>query len=560
VTVQTTIFVDMNEYRLQTDRFDYRWLAVTKMLPLRAWQKPFWVVPRHSIPLDILRDRYSSLGGVNIVDVGKQTDIDTVTRQYPFLYEFQSKAVVEIVNSGSYLLAHTMGLGKTLTSFAAALELRRLSGYKKNVLIICPASIQPQWKDEVQKWFGQEMLTIKGTKIKRGKLWKEPNSFKLISYESFRSDWSPELATTMTDTIVVADETSKIKNRSKISKVFQEMAKRVANRIGVTGTPLSSRLDNYWRIMQWVTQGRWMSYPFFESNYTIKDVIYVGGEPMEVIVGYRNLDDFVKRLKGYVDRKTKEEVAKHLPPRTVEWRRVEMTANQVKLEGRLMEYAETAEMGILPVWQLLHTLSDGTSVTLQSMSEVMRNIDTAGVTVEDSPKLQEIDSILEELGEDKKVIFYTQFSRFARAIQRHLNTKANKTVAALATGEDPDERDASVKKFREDPNTTYLVSTDTLAMGVSFPDIDYLINADINPDVSIMLQRMDRIHRINSTTPKLIVNLYSSGIEEDIYSIIRDKALLSEQVTEGKSIMKVDIQAEIERKYGLKRKKMEIDV
>jgi superfamily II DNA/RNA helicase len=109
-----------------------------------------------------------------------------------------------------------------------------------------------------------------------------------------------------------------------------------------------------------------------------------------------------------------------------------------------------------------------------------------------------------------------------------------------------------VKKFKTDPAVKYLCCTDALAFGVDFPEIDFLVSLDLNPDLATMLQRPERIYRITSTRPKTVVAFYSSGIEEDIYEILKGKAALVEQITEGKAADKsVNIKAEIGRKYGL---------
>jgi SNF2 family DNA or RNA helicase len=470
--------------------------------------------------------------------------------KYPFLYAFQADAAAAAVNRGSFLIAHDMGLGKTLSSFAAAAELRdkhKLGG----ILIVCPASIQKQWVREIEKWFNQPSLIVAGSKKKREELWNSLEPIKIISYESLRMDW-PRSIHRM---VVIADEVSKIKNTSKINKVFQEVAKVAPCRIGVTGTPLTGRLEHYYRIAKWINPA-WMSYKFFDANYTIKEEIFIGsdGDSIDKIVGYRNLADFVKRLEGMVDRKRKSEVATQLPPKTMEWRTIAFTSTQRALHSALLGYAEDREEGILPVWQLLHTVSDGTEVTMESTSEILRQIDTAKISSEESPKLKEIADIIEELG-DEKVVIYTQFARFARHIQSYLNKAANTKVSVLATAEDTRERDASVAAFREVSAIKVLVSTDTLAMGISFSDVDYLINADIPADIGVFLQRCDRIHRIDSKYPKTIINLVSEGIEEDIYDIIMRKGALIEQVTESGVLMKVNIRHELEKKYGIRDRK-----
>ena len=559
--IDTRIELWPGMYRISSSRFDAGWVSATKALPIRTWTRPFWQVPSHSIPLNDLGNIYNRFGSVRVVNCSPHPpSAEYIKKIYPQLYDFQATAVAMAMGKGSFLIAHEMGCGKTYSCLAAALQL--LSpiegpGRLQRILIVCPASVQGQWQAEISRWTKYASIIIRGSKKTREKLWANLAStqsqsplliFGIISYESLRQDWPQDLS----QFIVIGDELSKIKNNSKIAKVFREMAKTTPCRIGATGTPISGKLDHYYNIMRWINPG-WMSYDFFDEHYTVKDRVHVGGGRYKyVTVGYRNLDDFVRRLDGFVDRKLKSEIGVELPPKTIEWRRIAMNTDQSLLHNALVEHAQELGEGILPVWQLLHTVSDGTEVTLESTSHILRDAGVAGIDSTPSPKLAELDGIIEEIG-DKKVLIYTQFSRFARHIHQHLNASAPRR-AVLATGEDQAQRDESVRAFREDPEVKYLVSTDTLAMGVSFSDIDYEIQADIPADISTFLQRCDRIHRIDSTRPKTIIVLYSEGVEEDIYNILHEKALLNELVAEGKALTKINIAEEVSRKYGIVRK------
>lgn len=499
--------------------------------------------------------KYQQFGHVRVIESKANliTSTDELKLRYPFLYPFQAEAAVAAINRGSFLFAFDMGLGKTITGAVTALE---LSQGKHPILIICPASVQRQWQSELKKWFNRSATIITGSKKKRARLWVEltdpahlSDPIYIISYESLRMDWDD---IDVSGHVVVADELSKIKNHSKIFKVFQAMSKVVKYRVGLSGTPISGKLEHYRNLMAWINPG-WMTWKFFDETYTVKNWITVtGGEKKLVTIGYRNVDDFVKRLVGYVDRKTKDDIGIQLPPRTVEWRYIPMDKYQIKAHEAFISYAKEKGQGILPVWRMLQTVADGTEITLESESEL---IDEAGIAPDavESPKLGEIDALIEEIG-DEKILIFTGFARFARRIQTHLNKRANTKVAYLATGEDVKEKEASVEAFRNNPACKYLVCTDTLAFGVDFPYINYEIQADVPTDISIFQQRCERIHRINSPVdkPKTVIMLYSQGIEEEVYLILQKKAELNEAVTEGKALMpNINIRDEVARKYGL---------
>jgi len=542
----TTIEVTDTEYRIYNTYYDRRWVEVVKTLPNRSWQKPYWVLAKHSSTIEELQALFAPFGRVMVSEVltPEITEASIKTR-YPFLYPFQVRAVAKAATKGTFLFAHALGTGKSISSFAAALELKRNDPTVNTILIVCPVSVQAQWQKEISKWYGKDSKLIKGPALKRQELWHLPDEVKIVSFETLRQDL-PNLDNA---TIILADEISKIKNRSKLHKVFAELGKKVKYKLACSGTPVSGRLEHYKNIMDFISPS-WMSYKFFDSKYTVKDMITVrGGEQRLITVGYKNLEDFVARLNGFVDRVTMAEVAPDLPPLTFEWRVIEMTPVQKTLVDELLKYAKEREDGVLPIWQLLHCAADGTDVVHESQSEVLSALPMNVIPAEASPKIKEISGVLEEIPETEKVIIFTQFARFAKRIQTHFG-------AALITGDMAgEERAEIILKFRTDSATRVLVATDCMSVGVSFSDINYMIMADIPADISVFQQRAGRIHRIDSKRPKVVICLVSEGLEQDIQSILEEKAELTEKLLES-NFDPIGIRNKIEEKYGLKQRSL----
>lgn len=71
----------------------------------------------------------------------------------------QKDAVWRILQSKTTLIGHCVGSGKTLTSIAAAYELRRLRLARKSMIVV-PKHVVPQWAAEAQRLYpGLKMLT-----------------------------------------------------------------------------------------------------------------------------------------------------------------------------------------------------------------------------------------------------------------------------------------------------------------------------------------------------------------------------------------------------------------
>ena len=73
----------------------------------------------------------------------------------------QKNAVWRILQSGSTLLAHVVGAGKTWTMAAAAMEMRRL-GLAKKPMFVVPNHLVEQWGAEFLKLYPQAHLFIAG--------------------------------------------------------------------------------------------------------------------------------------------------------------------------------------------------------------------------------------------------------------------------------------------------------------------------------------------------------------------------------------------------------------
>lgn len=93
-----------------------------------------------------------------------------------------------------------------------------------------------------------------------------------------------------------------------------------------------------------------------------------------------------------------------------------------------------------------------------------------------------------------------------------------------------------------------LICTDTMGYGVNLDQADILVNFDLPWNPARLKQREDRIHRINSTRQKTIINLIGDGIEQRVWEIIGEKKLLFDKVVDGEAIEDVNIRDAILKK------------
>ena len=68
-----------------------------------------------------------------------------------FLYDYQQKGVLRLIEKRTVLLADDMGLGKTVQALVAAETLFQMEDISR-ILIICPNPVMTNWKREAEKW------------------------------------------------------------------------------------------------------------------------------------------------------------------------------------------------------------------------------------------------------------------------------------------------------------------------------------------------------------------------------------------------------------------------
>lgn len=261
--------------------------------------------------------------------------------------QFIWRELVEDKKQQGCLLAHTMGLGKTMQviSFLVTLaqcnasarpEVRALVPKKLRsgrVLILCPASLVENWYDELMIWTppnslpGSERDVLgrvykssgsRNIKIQTVRNWqRRAPAVLIIGYESLRSLLTGksvpdedkkylENALLQDPCIVVGDEAHKMKNaKSSISKLAQTF--RTNSRIALTGSPLNNHLEEYHTMIDWIAPGYLGSLVQFKAKYseTIERGLFAESTPFEKRKSLERLYVLKRDLAPKIDRRGK---------------------------------------------------------------------------------------------------------------------------------------------------------------------------------------------------------------------------------------------------------------
>lgn len=239
------------------------------------------------------------------------------------------------------LLAHTMGLGKTMQSIALltcvdeasksdrlnirnqlprTLRLEEGAGRSLRFLVICPPPLVQNWCRELKEWAPQHNIYRVESSAKSGfdnlktlQAWSKRGGVLLIGYHLFRSyvhekeepavqdkrSIEREILLEKTD-LVIADEAHYIKNTdSSTSKAVTRI--KTAARVALSGTPMSNDVDEIYALVSWVDPGYLGDKKQFSSFYglPIKEGLYADSLPAEK----RNSTIKLKNLHGEIEPK-----------------------------------------------------------------------------------------------------------------------------------------------------------------------------------------------------------------------------------------------------------------
>src|SRR5690606_13052462 len=178
------------------------------------------------------------------------------------LYPYRTEGVTFSVSKRAVIVADEMGLGKTLQAIGTAILKKEIFDFKKT-LVICPASVKNQWKNEVLKFTDEKAIVVEGLPEERNDLYlKDTSFFHIINYETVLRD-----LTTINKSgydFVILDEAQKIKNyETQTSNAVKAIQKKHA--LVITGTPLENKLLDLYSIVLFLDKS--LLTPQWEFSY-----------------------------------------------------------------------------------------------------------------------------------------------------------------------------------------------------------------------------------------------------------------------------------------------------
>jgi superfamily II DNA or RNA helicase len=397
------------------------------------------------------------------------------------------------------VLADDMGLGKTIQALCVV---------RGRTLVVAPRSVLRNWENEAHRFRPGLRVSIYHGPDR--KLDDEANLI-ITTYALLRGD-QEKLAAKKWD-IVILDEAQAIKNPQ--SQVAQAAFKIDAGfRLTLTGTPVENRLDELWSQLHFVNPGLLSGRKDFDERYA--QPISRGDSGTAA-----HLRD---RIRPFILRRLKSEVAPELPPRTEQVLRCELSPAERNVYNtvRAATQAKMVEhMGKGSVMAALEAL-------LRLRQASCHSALVPGQEATGSAKVELlIDTLTSIIAEDHKSLVFSQWTGLLNLIEPHLVENGIDFVRLDGQTRD---RQAVVDTFQgEDGPPVMLISLKAGGTGLNLTAADHVFLMDPWWNPAVEDQAADRTHRIGQDKPVLVYRVVAEDtVEERILTLQARKRALAQ--------------------------------
>ncbi|KAK6895529.1 DNA repair and recombination protein RDH54 [Candida tropicalis] len=459
------------------------------------------------------------------------------------------------------LLADEMGLGKTLMTITTIWTLLKQNPFPEQkkpvinkVLVVCPATLISNWRQEFKKWLGANKLNVltlnnamsdeKSDILNFGKL----NVYQVlvVNYEKITIHYE-ELSTIKFD-LLVCDEGHRLKNSA--NKVLNHLIKlNIPKKIVLTGTPIQNELIEFHTLISFLNPGVLPELKTFQRNYVnpisrARDVNCFDPEVK------RRGEEISQQLIGltsqFILRRTQSILSKYLTTKTD----ILLFVPPSDLQVKLFKYITN-----LKKFNQINSGSD--SFTLINLFKKICNspsllIDDAffkriveekfHLTLSSGKINVLIPLLLEIVAQKEKIVLISNYTQTLDLLEKVLS-KINLTFSRLDGSTATNIRSKIVKQFNSNPNIhVFLLSSKSGGMGINLVGASRLILFDNDWNPATDLQSMSRIHRDGQTKPCFIYRIFTTGcIDEKIFQRQLVKNRLSSKFLDNDSSSKSDI-------------------
>jgi superfamily II DNA or RNA helicase len=446
-------------------------------------------------------------------------------------YWYQIETVRKVLKQfrGRVLLADEVGLGKTIEA-GMVLKEYLLRGMAERVLVLTPATLVGQWREEMAAKFEVEFATSYDSLLRNDpeKFWAQPRVIASIAMA--RRAEHQEILVRQNYDLVIVDEAHHLKNRATANwKLVNAINKRFL--LLLSATPVQNSLVELYNLLTLLKPGIFKTEKEFRASYM------TSGKPRTPA----NKDRMRDLMRDAMIRNTRSLVDVKLPPRHATTLRLDPSEEEracyLELTGLVAQAHRkaTAQQRMA----LRYLLSAAGSTTSTAAGAIERYIESNNgnrewrklreryASVRPSGKELALIDLLHRNPAEKKMVFVHHRETLSRLAE--LAQSEGVTCERFEGGMTGPEKDAAVRRFHDE--ASLLICTESGGEGRNLQFCNTLVNFDLPWNPMTIEQRIGRIHRIGQTRDVFIFNLAARGtLEEQVLKILDEKINMFELV------------------------------
>ncbi|MFG6429459.1 DEAD/DEAH box helicase [Roseateles sp. LYH14W] len=418
------------------------------------------------------------------------------------------------------ILADDMGLGKTAQALAHIWAEKQAGRLDRPALVIVPTSLLFNWQHEaariapgltVQTWHGADRAAVDLASAD-------------IVLSTYNLVWR-DLRTLAAQPwhLLILDEAQAVKNaQARAARALRRLDAR--HRLALTGTPLENHLGELWSQFDLLMPGFLGDSRTFAKHWR---------KPIEVNRDGARARLLAARVRPFILRRMKTEVAAELPPLTELVKRVTLVGQQKQLYESVRVAADHMVRRILE--------RDGfSSASLISVLDAMLKLRQVccdpllvkSMQVPPGVERAKLDWLREHLpdfvAQGRRLLVFSQFTEMLSLISAELDRLG---LAHLRlTGETPSaQRGEVVRRFQAREEPILLASLKAGGVGLNLTAADTVIHVDPWWNPAVQAQASARAHRIGQDQPVFVYQLVAQGsIEERMLELQARKRALAD--------------------------------
>lgn len=448
-------------------------------------------------------------------------EFENVFRQYQ-KNGFEWLKVLDEYNFGG-ILADDMGLGKTIQILSIIISYlnETKKSEKKASIVITPSSLALNWKSEIEKFANSiNAVVINGNANERKKILENIKNYDLIitSYELLKRDIELYKDLDYEFRYIIADEAQYLKNSITQNAKSIKMLK-AKTRYALTGTPIENSLSELWSIFDYIMPGYLFEYKNFKQDYEIPIVT----ENNEIA-----LEKLKLLIEPFILRRTKKEVLKELPEKTITVLNNEMVKEQEKIYTSYLVQAKEelnnvleengfgkSRIKILSLLTRLRQICCHPSLFIENYNEESGKLNQCMQVVKDA------------ISGGHRLLIFSGYKSMFPIIEKELK-KENIEYFKLTGDTKVADRINLVEEFNNNENIkVFLISLKAGGTGLNLVGADVVIHYDPWWNLSVENQATDRAYRIGQKNNVQVYKLITkNSIEEKIYELQNRKETL----------------------------------